>query len=66
VPPANIPCGLQNLHYTYDPPGNITHIQDDGQQTIYFRNQRVEPSNDYTYDALYRLIQAEGREHLGQ
>ena len=24
-----------------------------------FRNQRVEPSNDYTYDALYRLIQAD-------
>ena len=57
---------LQNLHYTYDPAGNITHIQDDAQQTIFFRNQRVEPSNDYTYDALYRLIQATGREHLGQ
>lgn len=57
---------VQNLHYTYDPAGNITHIQDDAQQTVYFRNQRVEPSNDYTYDALYRLIQAGGREHLGQ
>ena len=57
---------VQNLHYTYDPAGNITHIQDDAQQTIYFRNKRVEPSNDYTYDALYRLIQASGREHLGQ
>lgn len=57
---------VQNLHYTYDPVGNITHIQDDAQQTIYFRNQRVEPRNDYTYDALYRLIQAGGREHLGQ
>ena len=57
---------LQNLHYTYDPAGNITHIQDDAQQTIYFRNKRVEPSNDYTYDALYRLIEATGREHLGQ
>src|SRR6185369_3362359 len=59
-------CQVQNLHYIYDPAGNITHIQDDAQQTIYFRNQRVEPSNDYTYDALYRLIQATGREHLGQ
>lgn len=57
---------VQNLHYTYDPAGNITHIQDDAQQNIYFRNQRIEPSNDYTYDALYRLIQASGREHLGQ
>ena len=57
---------MQNLHYTYDPAGNITHIRDDAQQTIYFSNQRVEPSNDYIYDALYRLIQADGREHLGQ
>jgi RHS repeat-associated protein len=65
-PPPGRTCGLQNLHYTYDPAGNITHIQDDAQQTIFFRNTRVEPSNDYTYDALYRLIQATGREHLGQ
>lgn len=57
---------VQNLLYTYDPAGNITHIQDNAQQTVYFRNKRVEPSNDYTYDALYRLIQATGREHLGQ
>jgi RHS repeat-associated protein len=57
---------VQNLHYTYDPAGNITHIQDDAQQTVYFRNKRVEPSNDYVYDTLYRLIQADGREHLGQ
>lgn len=65
-PPDDKPCGLQNLHYTYDPAGNITHIQDDAQQPIYFRNKRVEPGNDYVYDALYRLIQASGREHLGQ
>jgi RHS repeat-associated protein len=59
-------CILQNLSYTYDPVGNITHIQDDAQQIIYFRNKRVEPSSDYTYDAIYRLIEATGREHLGQ
>lgn len=57
---------VQNLHYTYDPVGNIIHIHDDAQQAIYFSNKRVEPSNDYTYDALYRLIEATGREHLGQ
>ena len=57
---------IQNLNYTYDPVGNITHIHDDAQQTIFFRNKRVEPSNDYTYDAIYRLIEATGREHLGQ
>lgn len=57
---------LQNLGYSYDPAGNITHIRDDAQQTIFFRNKRVEPSADYRYDALYRLIEATGREHLGQ
>lgn len=59
-------CHAQNLRYTYDPVGNVTHILDDAQQTIFFRNRRVEPSNDYTYDAVYRLIEATGREHLGQ
>ena len=59
-------CQVQNLHYTYDPAGNITHIRDDAQQTVFFRNKRVEPSAEYTYDALYRLIDATGREHLGQ
>ena len=57
---------MQDLRYTYDPAGNITYIRDDAQQTIFFRNQRVEPSAAYTYDALYRLIEATGREHLGQ
>ena len=57
---------LQDLRYTYDPMGNITHIQDDAQQTLFFRNRRVEPSNEYIYDAIYRLIEATGREHLGQ
>ncbi|SFN24798.1 RHS repeat-associated core domain-containing protein [Nitrosospira briensis] len=57
---------LQDLSYTYDPAGNITHIRDEAQQTIFFRNRQVEPSTDYVYDAIYRLIQATGREHLGQ
>ncbi len=59
-------CDVQNLHYTYDPIGNVTHIRDDAQQTVYFRNRRVEPSAEYTYDAIYRLLEATGREHLGQ
>jgi RHS repeat-associated protein len=59
---------VQDLSYSYDPVGNITHIQDDSdiQNVIYFKNQRVEPSNDFTYDPIYRLILASGREHLGQ
>jgi RHS repeat-associated protein len=65
-PPQNMPCGLQNIRYTYDPVGNITHIRDDAQQTIYFAGQVVRPHADYTYDAIYRLIRAASREHIGQ
>jgi RHS repeat-associated protein len=59
---------VQDLFYTYDPTGNITHIQDDAdiQNVVFFRNRRVEPSADYTYDAIYRLTDARGREQLGQ
>jgi RHS repeat-associated protein len=57
---------LQNLSYTYDPVGNITNIQDTAQQIIYFNREVVSPATQYQYDALYRLIQAAGREHIGQ
>jgi len=58
---------VQDLSYTYDPIGNITHIQDDAdiQNAVFFRNRRVEPSCDYTYDPTYRLTLAKGREQLG-
>ena len=36
------------------------------QQTIFFANTRITPDADYTYDAIYQLIQASGREHIGQ
>ena len=66
-PPAGWPGKeVQNLSYTYDPVGNITYVRDDAQQTIFFRNTRVEPSAAFTYDPLYRLLEATGREHLGQ
>ena len=35
------PCGLQNLHYTYDPVGNITHIRDDAQEQVFQRRGRM-------------------------
>ncbi len=57
---------LQNLQYKYDPVGNITHIRDDAQQSHYFNDVVVAPHANYTYDAMYRLIEATGREHLGQ
>ena len=69
--PSNIAAGertVQDMRYFYDPVGNVTRLRDDAdiQNLIYFRNQRVEPSSDYTYDPLHRLISASGREHLGQ
>ncbi|MGB7208380.1 MAG: SpvB/TcaC N-terminal domain-containing protein [Pyrinomonadaceae bacterium] len=57
---------LQDLRYTYDPVGNITHLEDRAIPTVFFGNQIVEPAAVYTYDALYRLIEATGREHIGQ
>jgi RHS repeat-associated protein len=57
---------LQESSFIYDPAGNITQIRDGAQQTLYFNNQVVTPENNYTYDAIYRLITAEGREQIAQ
>ena len=57
---------LQDLRYTYDPVGNITRIVDAALQTVFHANQRVEATCEYTYDPLYRLIEAGGRENIGQ
>ncbi len=57
---------VQDLRYTYDPAGNITRIEDAALKTIVHDGEQVEPVCDYTYDAIYRLIEAHGREHIGQ
>ncbi|ADD41589.1 SpvB/TcaC N-terminal domain-containing protein [Stackebrandtia nassauensis] len=57
---------VQDLSYVYDPSGNLTRITDRTKQAVFFRNQRVEAGNSYTYDSTGRLIEAHGREHLGQ
>lgn len=57
---------LQDLQYTFDPVGNITHVADKNIPAVFFNNQKIEAAASYTYDALYRLIKAEGREHAGQ
>jgi RHS repeat-associated protein len=58
---------VQALSYTYDPMGNVTRLRDDADlhDVVFFDNQRVDPTMDYTYDPTYRLVQATGREHLG-
>lgn len=57
---------IQKLRYTYDPAGNVTRIADEVADTVYFANAAVSPQRDFTYDALYRLVEATGREHVGQ
>lgn len=56
---------LQNLVYWYDPKGNITFQKDNALQNVYFNGTVARPENDYTYDALYRLITVKGRELTG-
>jgi RHS repeat-associated protein len=60
------PAVVQDLRYTYDPAGNITQITDAALKTVFHANQSVEPICRYSYDAIYRLIEATGREHIGQ
>jgi RHS repeat-associated protein len=56
---------LQELTYSYDRVGNITAIADTSQREVLFDNAVASPSATYTYDAIYRLIAATGREHAG-
>jgi RHS repeat-associated protein len=56
---------LQDLAYTYDPVGNITTVADNAQQTAFFAGAVVAPQADFTYDAVYWLRSATGRELIG-
>ena len=53
---------LQDLRYEYDPVGNVLNIHNDAEETRFWRNQKVVPENTYTYDSLYQLVSATGRE----
>lgn len=56
---------VQNTVYTYDPVGNVTRVRDHTQQAVFCNQQEVPALSDYTYDAIYRLIEATGRQHPG-
>lgn len=56
---------VQDISYTYDPVGNLTRSWDRSIETIFYKNQQVDPMSDYTYDAYYRLTIASGRQHPG-
>jgi RHS repeat-associated protein len=54
---------LQEITYAHDPVGNITRIRDHSCPTVIATQEVVEPLSDFTYDSLYRLRHATGREH---
>ena len=54
---------LQDWYYTFDAVGNITHCEDKNIPLTFFNNQKVTGISEYTYDALYRLTTATGREN---
>ncbi len=63
--PSGHPLGaalLQDLHYSYDPVGNVTRVLDNAESLRFWRNQRIPPENTCRYDSLYRLVRSTGRE----
>jgi RHS repeat-associated protein len=60
------PAIVQDLHYTYDPANNVTRIADAALRRLSSAGPADNAPCDYTYDAIYRLIKATGREHIGQ
>ncbi|PZR19425.1 MAG: insecticidal toxin complex protein, partial [Flavobacterium psychrophilum] len=54
---------LQDWRYTYDAVGNITHVEDKNIPVKFFDNTKIEGVSEYTYNALYRLVEAKGREN---
>ncbi|WP_052496452.1 SpvB/TcaC N-terminal domain-containing protein [Pedobacter lusitanus] len=54
---------LQDWYYSYDPVGNVALINDKNIPVVFFNNTKVTGITAYTYDALYRLAEASGREN---
>ncbi|MGH9138578.1 MAG: RHS repeat domain-containing protein, partial [Acidimicrobiales bacterium] len=57
---------IQDLRYTYDPMGNVTHLDDACVATVWFANHMVDGLSRFRYDPRYRLVEATGREHVAQ
>ena len=60
------PTVVQDLRHTYDPVGNVTRVEDAALRTVFTNNQAVVPRHLFVYDAIYRLVEASGREHRGR
>jgi RHS repeat-associated protein len=53
---------FQELRYTFDPVGNVTHIENRSWEAALCHPQPVSPVSEYGYDALYRLLRSTGRQ----
>jgi len=65
--PAEHPLGpllIADLHYLYDPAGNILRLEDKGADPVWHRGLRIAGQRKYAYDTLYRLVHAKGRERI--
>jgi RHS repeat-associated protein len=58
---------LADQQLFYDPVHNPVELEDGADASLYFNGRPpVDGGGQYTYDALYRLATAQGREHPGQ
>ncbi len=53
---------ISDLHYGYDPAGNILALDDQGADPQWHDNLQSDGLREYAYDTLYRLVEASGRE----
>lgn len=53
---------ISDLHYRYDPVGNILTLDDQGTDPVWHCNTRADGLRTYAYDTLYRLVSTSGRE----
>ncbi|KAL1109994.1 hypothetical protein AAG570_014026 [Ranatra chinensis] len=53
---------LQDDAFYYDPVGNVTRIVHKAEVPSFWKNGVATPDNDYTYDSIYRLRLATGRQ----
>ncbi len=65
---SGTPRTYQDIHYTYDPMGNLVYLVDEAQQPASVNPRVLEGLNvsahsEFEYDALYQLTFASGRVH---
>lgn len=54
---------LQDIGYIYDAMGNVTRSEDSSVPRVFCNQSQITPLQDYTYDSVYRLRVATGREN---